>query len=160
KFVIDQFIMKGGRVLWLIDAMQINLDSLSEMSTNVAIAKQVNLDDILFKYGVRINYDLVMDLQAAPIPVVTGQVGTQPKTELFPWYFSPLINPASANPLVHNLNAIKLEFASTVDTVEAEGVKKTILLTTSPYSKAMMAPARVSLNILKEEPDPKQFNKS
>ncbi len=160
KFVIDQFIMKGGRVLWLIDAMQIDLDSLREMSTNVAIAKELNLDDLLFKYGVRINYDLVMDLQAAPIPVVTGQVGTQPKQELFPWYFSPLINPSSANPIVHNLNAIRFEFASTVDTVEAEGVKKTVLLTTSHYSKAMMAPARVSLNILKEEPDPKQFNKS
>jgi ABC-2 type transport system permease protein len=160
KFVIDQFIMKGGRVLWLIDAMQINLDSLSAMSTNVAIAKELNLDDILFKYGVRVNYDLVMDLQAAPISVVTGQVGTQPKTDLFPWYFSPLINPSSSNTIVHNLNAIKFEFGSTVDTVEAEGVKKTILLTTSQYSKALMAPARVSLNILKEEPDPKQFNKS
>ncbi len=159
KFVIDQFIMKGGRVLWLIDAMQINLDSLSATSTNVAIAKELNLEDLLFKYGARINYDLVMDLQAAPIPIVTGQVGNQPKTELFPWYFSPLINPSSPNPIVHNLNAIKFEFASTVDTVEAEGVKKTILLTTSTYSKALMAPARVSLNIVKEEPDPKQYNK-
>ncbi len=159
KFVIDQFIMKGGRVLWLLDAMQINLDSLSAMSTNVAIAKELNLEDLLFKYGVRINYDLVMDLQAAPIPIVTGQVGNQPKTELFPWYFSPLINPSSTNPIVHNLNAIKFEFASTVDTVEAEGVKKTILLTTSTYSKALMAPARVSLNIVKEEPDTKQYNK-
>lgn len=160
KFILDQFIMKGGRVLWLIDAMQIDLDSLAETSTNVAIAKELNLEDQLFKYGVRINSDLVMDLQAAPIPVVTGQVGNQPKTELFPWYFSPLINPSSTNPIVHNLNAIKLEFASTVDTVEAENVKKTILLTTSKYSKALMAPARVSLNILKEEPDPKQFYKS
>ena len=160
KFILDQFIMKGGRVLWLVDAMQIDLDSLSETSTNVAIAKELNLDDQLFKYGVRINYDLVMDLQAAPIPVVTGQIGNQPKTELFPWYFSPLINPSSLNPVVHNLNAVKLDFASTIDTVEADEVKKTILLTTSTYSKAMMAPARVSLNILKEEPDPKQFNKS
>ncbi len=159
KFVIDQFIMKGGRVLWLLDAMQIDLDSLAATSTNVAIAKQLNLEDILFKYGTRVNNDLVMDLQAAPIPVVTGQVGNQPKTDLFPWYFSPLINPSSTNPIVHNLNAIKFEFGSTVDTVEAEGVKKTVLLTSSKYSKAVMAPARVSLNILKEDPDPKMFNR-
>ncbi len=158
KFVIDQFIMKGGRVLWLIDNMQIDLDSLSATSTNVAIAKELNLDDQLFRYGVRINYDLVMDMQAAPIPVVTGQVGNQPKTELFPWYFSPLINPSSANPIVHNLNAIKFDFAGTVDTIETDSVKKTILLSTSSYSKIMLAPVRVSLNILKDDPDPKLFN--
>ena len=160
KFIIDQFIMHGGRVLWLIDAMQIDLDSLSSASTNVAIPKSLNLDDQLFGYGVRINPDLVMDMQAAPIPVVTGMVGNQPQQQLFPWYFSPLINPTSLHPIVHNLNAIKLDFASTVDTIEADSVKKTILLSTSKYSKAMLTPVRVSLNILKEDPDPKLFNKS
>jgi ABC-2 type transport system permease protein len=160
KFIIDQFIMKGGRVLWLIDAMQMNMDSLAVNPTNVAIAKAINLDDQFFNYGFRINYDLIMDMQAAPIPVVTGQVGNQPKSDLFPWYFSPLINPASLHPVVHNLNAIKFEFASTLDTVETKNVKKTILLTTSKYSKALPAPVRVSLNMLKEEPDPKQFNRS
>ena len=159
KFIIDQFIMKGGRVLWLIDNMQIDIDSLSISNTNVAVSKELNLDDQLFRYGVRINYDLVMDMQAAPIPVVTGQVGNQPKTELFPWFFSPLINPSSSNPIVHNLNAIKFDFASTIDTIEADSVKKTILLTTSSYSKFLMSPARVSLNILRDEPDPKQFNR-
>jgi len=159
KFIIDQFIMKGGNVLWLIDAMQINIDSLSANPTNVAIASELNLDDQLFTYGCRVNADLVMDMQAAPIPVVTGQVGNQPKTDLFPWYFSPLINPSSLNPIVHNLNAIKLDFASTVDTVQSDGVKKTVLLTTSGYSKTMLAPVRVSLNILKDEPDPKLFTK-
>ncbi|MCX6291939.1 MAG: gliding motility-associated ABC transporter substrate-binding protein GldG [Bacteroidetes bacterium] len=160
KFIIDQFIMNGGRVLWLMDAMQINIDSLAVTSTNVAIAKELNLDDQLFRYGVRINYDLLMDMQAAPIPVVTGQVGNQPKTELFPWYFSPLINPTSLHPVVRNLNAIKLDFASTIDTIEAAGIQKTFLLFSSEYSKAILAPVRVSLNILKEKPDPKQFNKS
>ena len=160
KFILDQFIMKGGRVLWLLDAMQIDLDSLSEISTTMALSKDLNLDDQLFKYGVRVNDDLVMDMQAAPIPVVTGQVGNQPKTELFPWYFSPLINPVSMHPVVYNLNAIRFDFASTIDTIESAGIQKTILLHSSDYSKAMMAPARVSLNVLKEEPDAKQFNKS
>ena len=159
KFIIDQFIMNGGKVLWLLDQMVIDMDSLSAENTNVAVARDLNLDDLLFRYGVRVNYNLAMDLQAAPIPVVTGYVGNQPQQNLFPWYYYPLINPLSMHPIVHNLNAIKLEFASTLDTVEAPGIRKTVLLATSQYSKEQMAPVRVSLNILQQEPDPKQFHK-
>ena len=159
KFILDQFIMKGGRILWLIDRMQINMDSLIASGTNVAIPIDLNLDDQLFRYGVRINADLVMDLQAAPIPVVTGYVGNQPKQDLFPWFYFPLLNPTSKNPIVHNLNAIKAEFISTLDTIEADSVSKTILLTSSGFSRLQLPPARVSLNILQEEPDPKLYNK-
>ena len=158
KFIIDQFIMNGGKVLWLLDQMLIDMDSLSTENTNVAVARDLNLDDLLFRYGVRVNYNLAMDLQAAPIPVVTGYVGNQPQQNLFPWYYYPLINPLSMHPIVHNLNAIKFEFASTLDTVEAPGIRKTVLLATSQYSKEQMAPVRVSLNILQQEPDPKQFH--
>src|SRR6185436_18431303 len=112
---------------------------------------QLNLDDQLFRYGARINKNLVMDLQAAPIPVVTGTIGNQPKTDLFPWYFSPLVAPQSSNPIVRNLNAIHFEFASSVDTIEVSDLKKTILLTTSGYSRALPSPVRVSLNMLKED---------
>ncbi len=159
KFIIDQFIMHGGRVLWLIDRMEINMDSLVETSTNIAIANDLNLDDQLFHYGVRVNPNLVMDLQAAPIPIVTGMVGNQPKQDLFPWFYFPLLNPISKHPIVNNLNAIKGEFMSTVDTVEAENIKKTILLTTSKYSKVQFPPARVSLNILRDQPDQLEYNK-
>jgi ABC-2 type transport system permease protein len=159
KFIIDQFIMRGGRVLWLIDKMQINMDSLSSVSTNIAMAMELNLDDLLFQYGVRVNNDLILDLQAAPIPVVTGYVGDQPKQELFPWYYFPLLNPESKNPIVNNLNAIKAEFISSIDTIENKDVRKTILLTTSKFCRIQMPPARVSLNILQEEPDPSQFRK-
>jgi ABC-2 type transport system permease protein len=159
KFILDQFIMKGGRVLWLVETMQMNMDSLSATNTNIALAIDLNFSDQLFKYGVRVNDDLVLDLQAAPIPVVTGMVGNKPQQSLFPWYYFPLVNPISKNPIVHNLNAIKFEFAGSLDTVEAEGIKKTILLSTSPYSRTASSPARVSLNILKEEPDPTQFNR-
>lgn len=159
KFIIDQFIMHGGRVLWLIDRMEINMDSLVETSTNIAIANDLNLDDQLFHYGVRVNPNLVMDLQAAPIPIVTGMVGNQPKQDLFPWFYFPLLNPISKHPIVNNLNAIKGEFMSTVDTVEAENVRKTILLTTSKYSKVQFPPARVSLNILRDQPDQLEYNK-
>jgi len=159
KFIIDQFIMNGGRVLWAIDRMEINLDSLQENGTNVAIPNELNLDDQLFHYGVRINPDLVLDLQAAPIPVITGYTGNTPKQQLFPWYYFPLFNPESKNPIVHNLNAIKCEFVSSLDTIEVPGVQKTILLTSSKFSRLQPSPARVSLNMLREDPDPSQFNR-
>ncbi len=159
KFILDQYIMKGGKVLWLIDKMQISMDSLMASNTNVALPLELNLDDQLFNYGVRINNDLLMDLQAAPIPVVTGYVGNQPKQDLFPWYYFPLLTPQSKHPVVNNLNAIKAEFISSLDTIETNSVKKTILLTSSEFSRVQMPPARVSLNILESEPDPKLFNK-
>ena len=159
KFIIDQYIMHGGKVLWLIDRMQINMDSLTASSSNVAVPIDLNIDDMLFKYGVRINTDLLLDLQAAPIPIVTGYVGNQPKQKLFPWYYFPLLQTEGLNPIIYNLNAIKTEFISSIDTIESENVNKTILLTTSKFSRLQMAPARVSLNMLREEPDPKMFNK-
>jgi ABC-2 type transport system permease protein len=158
KFIIDQYVMNGGRVLWLVDPMQMNMDSLQAAESSVAIAKDINILDLLFHYGVRINDDLAMDLQAAPIPLVTGMVGNQPQQSLFPWYFFPLLNPTSSHPIVHNLNAIKCEFTSTLDTVEAPGISKTILLTTSKFSKSILSPVRVSLNILKQDPDPSYFS--
>ncbi|MBK6839424.1 MAG: Gldg family protein [Bacteroidetes bacterium] len=159
KFVIDQFIMHGGRVLWPIDRMEMDMDSLVETSTNIAVANDLNLDDMLFHYGVRVNPNLVLDLQSAPIPIITGMVGNQPKQDLFPWYYFPLINPTAKHPIVNNLNAIKGEFMNSLDTVEASGVKKTILLSTSKYTKIQFPPARVSLNMLREQPDQLQYNK-
>ena len=159
KFVIDQFIMKGGRVLWLIDKLAMNMDSLEKRSTNVAIPLELNIDDMLFRYGVRINSDFVLDMQAAPIPVVTGYVGNQPKQEIFPWYYYPLLSAEGKNPIVNNLNMIKTEFASSIDTIETESVTKTVLLSSSKLSRLQMAPARVSLNILREKADPQMFNR-
>ena len=159
KFVIDQFIMKGGRVLWLIDKLAMNMDSLEKRSTNVAIPLELNIDDMLFRYGVRINSDFVLDMQAAPIPVVTGYVGNQPKQEIFPWYYYPLLSAEGKNTIVNNLNMIKTEFASSIDTIETESVTKTVLLSSSKLSRLQMAPARVSLNILREKADPQMFNR-
>jgi gliding-associated putative ABC transporter substrate-binding component GldG len=159
KFILDQYIMHGGKIVWLLDRMQINMDSLTATSTNVAVPIELNLDDMLFKYGVRINPDLLLDLQAGPIPIVTGYVGNQPTQKLFPWYYFPLLQTDNNHPIVHNLSAIKSEFASSLDTIESEGIVKTILLTTGKFSRIQMAPARVSLNMLREEPDPDLFNR-
>jgi ABC-2 type transport system permease protein len=159
KFIIDQYVMYGGRVVWLIDPVFASMDSLQKSDVTMAIPLDLNLDDQLFTYGVRINTDLIQDIQSAPIPIVTGVVGNQPKTEMFPWFFFPLLTPANSHPIVNNLNALKGEFVSTIDTIARPNIRKTGLLKTSQYTKVTSTPARVSLGMLRFEPDQAQFNK-
>jgi ABC-2 type transport system permease protein len=159
KYFIDQFIMHGGKVLWLIDPVYANMDSLRKApGETIGFARDLNLDDMLFKYGVRINTNLVLDLTALPIPMITGQSGGKPQIELMPWYYFPMIIPESKHPIVRNLNAITMEFASTVDTVGGRGLKKTILLTTSDYSRSVNTPTRISLETMFKKVDERQYN--
>jgi ABC-2 type transport system permease protein len=157
KFIIDQFIMRGGKVLWLIDPVFATMDSLQDRETTLGIARDLNLDDMLFRYGVRLNPNLVMDLTALPIPLNTGQVGNQPKIDFFPWYYFPVITPTENHPIVKNLNAVKTEFVSSMDTIKVADVKKTILLKTSQYSRTINTPALISLSILEQEPDQRAY---
>jgi ABC-2 type transport system permease protein len=157
KFIIDQFIMRGGKVLWLIDPVFASMDSLQNATTTIGMAMNLNLDDMLFRYGVRINPNLVMDLNAMPIPLKTGNVANQPKIDFFPWYYFPVITPTENNPIVNNLNAIKMEFVSSMDTIRAPGVKKTILLRTSQYSRTVNTPVLITLEILEKEPDQRAY---
>ena len=160
KFIIDQFVMRGGKLMWFIDPVFATMDSLqNKLGMTFGISNPINLDDMFFKYGVRINDNLIQDLQAAPIPIVTGYSGNQPQQSLFPWYYMPLIVPENVHPIVNNLNAIKFEFASTIDTIGNAGIKKTILLRTSKYTKVLNAPVRISLGIVQQEPKTEQFNK-
>ena len=159
KFIIDQFIMSGGKVLWLIDASDASMDSLVNSNLTMAVTRDLRLDDQLFKYGARINYNLVQDLQSAPIPIVIGYIGNQPQQKLFPWLYFPLLVSTSTHPIVNNLNAVKAEFISTIDTVGSSNIKKTVLLHTSKYTKIVNSPVRISLNLLRDEPQPEQFNK-
>jgi ABC-2 type transport system permease protein len=159
KFLIDQFIMRGGKVLWLIDPVFASMDSLQKYNSTMGLVNNINLEDMLFNYGVRLNTNLVMDKVALPIPVKTGQIGDQPQFEFFPWYYFPVLTPTIPHPIVNGLNAIKTEFISSVDTVEVPGVKKTILLTTSPYSRTVNAPVYIDLEVLKKPAETSQFNK-
>jgi ABC-2 type transport system permease protein len=159
KFIIDQYIMYGGKVVWLVDPVFASMDSLQNAEVTMAIPQDLNLEDQLFTYGVRINTNLIQDLQSVPIPIVTGVVGNQPKTEMFPWFFFPLLTPANSHPIVNNLNALKGEFVSTIDTIAKEGIRKTALLKTSKYTKVSSAPTRIGLNMVRFEPDQSQFNK-
>ena len=155
KFIIDQFIMRGGKVLWLIDPVYASMDSLAMKDHTISLTNDHNLDDMLFNYGVRLNSNLIADINALPIPVVIDKKGNQ---KLIPWIFFPVLIPTSENPIVRNLNAIKTEFVSNLDTVEAPGIKKTILLTTSRYSRVLNTPVTVSLEYLYQRPDVTQFN--
>jgi ABC-2 type transport system permease protein len=158
KFIIDQFIMRGGKVLWLVDPVYAEMDSLQSQNQTIGVTNEVNLTDLFFNYGVRMSNSLVLDLNALPIPIVTGRVGDQPKTDFLPWYFFPVVTPSSDHPIVKNLNAIKFEFAGALDTVDTPGVKKTILLQSSKYSFLLDAPASISLDMLRRQADASVFN--
>lgn len=157
KFIIDQYIMIGGKVMWLLDPVLTSMDSIQFAESTVAIENTMNLQDMLFNYGIRLNNDLVMDLNAMPIPVRTGQMGNQPQIDFFPWYYFPVVTPLSQHPIVRNLNTIKTQFVSSLDTVKASRIQKTILLETSPYSRKIRVPAVISLAILRQEPDQRLY---
>lgn len=160
KFIIDQFIMRGGKVLWLIDPVFASMDSIQFSGATMGIINDINLDDQLFKYGVRLNTNLVMDLNALPIPVQTGEMGGTPQYEFFPWYYFPVLNALEDHPIVTHLNAIKTEFISSIDTIKAAGIRKTVLLTSSQYSRTVNTPILINLEILQNEPDRRMYNKS
>lgn len=157
KFIIDQFVMKGGKLLWLLDPIIASMDSMERRGEMMAPAQDLKLDDMLFRYGARVNYDLVQDLLSSLIPVVTGMVGNQPKQQLLPWYFFPVMTPQSKHPIVSNLNSIKGQFVSSVDPINVNGIKTEVLLTTSKYSRISPAPVRVSLGVMQYKPDPADF---
>ncbi len=159
KYIIDQFIMNGGKSLWFVEGAKINADSLRKNGISMGLAIENNLSDQLFKYGVRVNNDFIMDIQSLPIPVVTGMVGNQPKQELFPWYYFPLVFNSVDHPITKNVDAIATQYASSMDTVGGKGITKTPLLFSSKFSKKTNAPTRVSLNILRDPPDERRFNK-
>ena len=160
KFIIDQFVMNGGKILWAIDPLNTSIDSLRKSGGTIAIPFDLKLDDLLFKYGLRLNTNIIMDLQSSVIPVNKAYVGQQPRFELMPWIFTPLIAPTSNHPIVKNLDIIKMEFASTIDTVEAKGIKKTVLLQSSKFSKIINSPVRIDMRMVNMRPDENQFNNS
>jgi len=156
KYKIDQFVMKGGKVIWLVESLSAELDSLDK-TTGVGITKDypLNLNDILFKYGVRINYNLIQDLQCHLIPLMN--VEGSPQQEFRPWIYFPLIIPNSTHPIVNNLNAILFRFTNSIDTVGSKDIKKTILLTSSPYSRLVHHIVRINLQQVREEPNKELF---
>lgn len=159
KFIIDQFAMYGGKIVWLIDQVQASMDSLRRGGYTMGMPRSLNLDDQLFQYGVRINYDLVQDLRAAPIPVVTGQFGNQANSKLFPWLFYPLLVSPNNHPINKNIDLVRAQFANSIDLVGNSSLNKKVILSTSGNTKLVKAPTRISLNMVSFDPPKEQFTK-
>jgi gliding-associated putative ABC transporter substrate-binding component GldG len=160
KFIIDQYIMHGGKTLWMLDKLNVNLDSIRLNKTYIPFEYPLNLDDQFFRYGFRINADLVQDLECTRIPMVIGRVGNSNQYDLFGWYYHPLAMAKEGHPITNNLDRINLLFPSTIDTIKTKyPIKKTSLLTSSDYSKFQLTPLQLSFDILRHEPVVEKFNK-
>ncbi|WP_339921313.1 gliding motility-associated ABC transporter substrate-binding protein GldG [uncultured Flavobacterium sp.] len=160
KQVLDQFIINGGKTLWLVDQVNVEMDSLyNETGATLAFPRDLNLNDMFFKYGFRINPDIVKDEQGSPIKLATGEQGSATQFQEFNWKFAPLVYPESAHPIVKNLGGIKFDFANPIDTLK-NGIKKTVLLQSSRYSKKIGAPVEVNLDIVAEETSPNHYIKT
>jgi gliding-associated putative ABC transporter substrate-binding component GldG len=161
KLKLDQYIMNGGKVIWMIDKLYAEMDSLMRKQGDfIAFDRNLNLDDLLFKYGVRINSDLLQDLQAEKIPLVVGNYGNQPQMQLVPWPYFPLLSNYNDHPISKNLDNVLSIFPNSMDTVVADGVKKTYLLSSSQSARILSTPAMVSLNSVQTEADLRTFTKS
>ena len=162
KQVLDQYIINGGKTIWLVDQVNMEIDSLyNETGTYLAFPRDLNLNDMFFKYGIRIRPDLIKDLVATPIILETGEPGSGTQKVQLPWYLSPMIYPSqdANNPIVTNLDGIKFQFSSPIEPLNND-IKKTILLQSSQYSKLIGAPFEVSLRMASEELEPKDFTGS
>ena len=162
KFKLDQFVMNGGHIIWFIDKLHAELDSLMRSKAQyTAFDRGLNLDDILFKYGVRINPDLLQDLNCSKIPIVVGKnPDGSPIMQRVPWPYYPFLSARTDNPISKNLDRVLPLFPSSIDTVKSPGIRKTILLATDSNSRRMSSPAMVDINSVKGEEDLASFNKS
>lgn len=159
KQVLDQFIVNGGKTLWLTESVNIEMDSLyNEAGATLAYPRDLELNDMFFKYGFRITPDIIKDEQGTPIKLATGNEGSGTQYQDFMWKYSPFIYPdtSSTHPIVKNMSGIKYEFANPIDTLK-NNIKKTILLRSSPYSKKIGAPIQVTLDMVTEETSPKDY---
>lgn len=162
KYILDQYIMNGGKSLWLLDATQMRTDTIS--GKTYALGTDLNLNDFFFKYGIRINPNLVKDVYSAPIVLANGDE-RESQYNRYPWFFSPLSSSANNHPIVSNIEAVKFDYASAIDTLP-NNIKKTVLLSTSPISKIVGLPFPIdfdveipkNLQVVNEGPNPNEYN--
>lgn len=160
KFKIDQFVMKGGKLLCFIDNLFAEQDSLAFKPETIAFDRNLNLTDLFFRYGLRINTDLVMDLQCEMIPMIVGGTADNPQYEFLHWNYFPLFSPASGQSISKNLGYVASRFANSIDTIKVAGVDKIPLLVSSPNSRIISTPALISLNENKNVPEDEKFKRN
>ena len=156
KLVLDQFIMHGGKSLWMFENVQADTDSLYNDGKMLAYPRDLNLTDMLFSYGVRVNTALVQDLYAAKIRLATGNMGNQPQFQNLPWFYHPSITGNPQHPISRNLPPIRLQFANQIDTLKND-IKKTPLLVSSPLTRKIGTPNFVDLQSIAQEPLQEQY---
>jgi len=160
KFVLDQYIMNGGKVVWLVEEVDVSADSLVYGET-AAIYRPLNISDQLFRYGARVNPVVIQDLECVMIRLMVMTGGTRQQVVPAPWFYYPKLTPAHNHPVTRNLNKVKGEFANYIDTVGLDtGIRKTFLLSTSQYSRTLSPPFMISLKEAEMIPDEAEFNKS
>lgn len=155
KLVLDQYVMHGGKMLWMMDMVSIEMDSLYTEGKTLAFPRDLQLQDMFFKYGFRINPALIKDIMATPIALATGD-GSASQFTQYPWFYAPLIYPESKHPVVNNIEGLKFSFTNPIDTLK-NGIEKTVLLKSSHYSKGIGTPVEVELGMVTEKPEPAEF---
>lgn len=159
KYLIDQYVMHGGKVLWLIDGVRISLDSLQTASETIGVGNELNLEDQLFRYGVRIEPVLVQDAQCSKLPVNTAPENEAPKWKPKPWYYAPLLLTSPVHPISKNITPVKSEFASLIKAVgDDKDITRDILLVTSTSTRIQQMPSIVSMGIVNIDPREGYFN--
>jgi ABC-2 type transport system permease protein len=160
KYVIDQFIMNGGKVLWLIDGTNASVDSLQSKNEMFATENMLHLNSLFFKYGVRINANLIQDLNCQGVPVPQGIIGNQQQYKFYAFPYMPVVVNFSTHPIVRKIKALKVDFAGTIDFVGADNeIQKTVLATTSEKTKVVPVPSIVTLNVIKVQPNMEEFQR-
>jgi gliding-associated putative ABC transporter substrate-binding component GldG len=157
KYALDQYIMQGGKTLWLLDNVQAELDSLMQTGETMAYPRDLGLTDLLFSYGVRINQDLVSDLYSSQITLATGNIGNKTQFNNFHWNYFPLVNSLNNHPINNNIIPVNFKFTNSIDTLK-NNISKTVLLQSSPLSKVVGTPAIISLKSISQKPDPANFS--
>ena len=157
KYILDQYTMQGGKSIWLTESVAMETDSLlNPAGTALAYPRDLNLGDMFFSYGVRINPVLINDIYSAPIILASGS-GNNTRFNPYPWFYSPLSASPNDHPIISNIEAVKFEYANQMDTLKNQ-VKKTILLSSSPQSKVEGTPMEISLSMVGKEPDLASYN--
>ena len=157
KFTLDQFLMNGGKTLWLIDNVHAELDSLMNTGEALAYPKDLGLTDLFFNYGIRINHDLITDLYSSKIPLATGNIGNQTQFDTFSWQYFPLVNSQNNHAINNNIEAVSLKFTNSIDTLK-NNIKKTVLLQSSPLSRSEGTPTIISLKSIAEQTNQRNYN--
>lgn len=157
KFTLDQFIIQGGKTLWTIDNTVAELDSLMQTGESLAYPRDLNLTDLFFSYGLRINTSIVADLYADEIPLATGNIGGKTQFNTFLWQYYPILNSTNNHPINNNIEAVNVKFANGIDTLK-NSIKKTVLLQSSNLSKLIATPSIISLKTITQKPNKEEYN--